>query len=255
MRVLRAWLDATPFATLALLREATGRSEPLAEFRPVRPAALPQGRRVGFWALAAGSGTTTIAALVAHRSAAAGAPPLLVDLDRWTPTLALRAKLEAATVSDALLRPGRETEVVSRWADVPFLAGSPALHRAFDPIRVLECVERAASGRPVVVDLGSGADALDDTIVASLDWLCVICGPRVGQLQAAFCAVPLLRSAGCRTGLVLVGSSEADAAQVASRLPWPLLAAIPVDPYLAADDFAARAPTLRAIDVLIRGCA
>lgn len=255
MRALRAWLDGTPLATLALIREATGRTEPLAELRPARPAALPPGRRVGFWSLAAGSGTTTVAALVAHRSAAAGAPPLLVDLDRWTPTLALRAKVEAATVADALLRPGREAEVVSRWAEVPFLPGSPALHRAFDATRVLECVERAASGRSVVLDLGSGADALDESIIRSLDWLCVTCGPRVGQLQGAFCAVPLLRSLGCRTGLVVIGASDDDAQAVASRLPWPLLAAIPVDPYLAADDFAARAPTLRSVDALIRSCA
>jgi hypothetical protein len=38
-------------------------------------------------------------------------------------------------------------------------------------------------------------------------------------------------------------------------LPWTLLAAIPRDPFLANDEFATRSPTLRAVDVVIRGLA
>jgi hypothetical protein len=49
-----------------------------------------------------------------------------------------------------------------------------------------------------------------------------------------------------------VGVAEDDAALVAQRAGLPLLGPIPIDPYLAEDQFAARAPTLRAIDALIR---
>ena len=44
-------------------------------------------------------------------------------------------------------------------------------------------------------------------------------------------------------------------ASVAERAGFPLLAAIPRDAYLADDAFAARAPTLRAVDVLLRALA
>src|SRR3990172_3099568 len=93
VRALLAWLDSTPLAALALeaMREATGRAEPLEPLRPARPAALPERRRVAFWSLTAGVGASTTAALVAHRSAGAGRAPVLLDLDRWSPPLALRA--------------------------------------------------------------------------------------------------------------------------------------------------------------------
>jgi hypothetical protein len=78
---------------------------------------------------------------------------------------------------------------------------------------------------------------------------------RAAQLQAAFCAVPLLRTVPCATGLVVVGAGIEDAARVAERIELPLLAAIPGDPFLAEDTFAARAPTLRAIDDLLRALA
>jgi hypothetical protein len=51
---------------------------------------------------------------------------------------------------------------------------------------------------------------------------------------------------------VVVGAAEEDAALIAERAALPLLGAIPTDPYLADDQFATRAPTLRAIDALIR---
>jgi hypothetical protein len=54
-------------------------------------------------------------------------------------------------------------------------------------------------------------------------------------------------------GLVVVGVDERDATLIAARAQLPLLGAIPDDPYLARDDFAARAPTMRAIDRLITG--
>ena len=257
MSRLRAFLDASPAAAvaLALMREATGQAEPLAPILPTRPAGLRRGTRVGFWSLAAGAGTSTVAALVAHRSAAAGEAPLLVDLDRWAPSLALRSGLTAATVADALLQPGRERELVSRWSAVPFLPGAPSLHASFDSDRVVGVVQACASGRAAVVDLGAGADALDPAILASLDRLCLVSGTRAAQLQAAFCAVPLLRRAPCAIGLVVVAAHEADALRVAERVGFPLLAAIPSDPYLADDSFAARAPTLRAIDTLLRALA
>jgi hypothetical protein len=55
--------------------------------------------------------------------------------------------------------------------------------------------------------------------------------------------------------LVVVSAGEDDAARVAERVGFPLLAAIPYDGYLADDAFAARAPTLRAIDSLLRSLA
>lgn len=254
MSRLRAWLDATPIADLALdlVREATGRVDPLEPLRPARPVALPNRARVGFWALRAGSGASTTAALLAHRSAGAGGVPVLLDLDRWTPSLALRAQLQAATIADALLRPGRESESVSRWADVPFLPGAPGLHSIYESERILGLVERVAGAMPVVMDLGSGPDALDPGLLATLDLLCLVTGPRSSQLQAAFCAVDLVRDLPCRIGLVTSQASEDDAPRIAARLPWPLLAAIPADPYLAEDSFAARAPTAAALDRLIR---
>lgn len=254
MNRLRAWFDSTPVADLALelVRDATGRSDPLEVLRPARPVSLPERARVGLWALRAGSGVSTTAALLAHRSAGAGRAPVLVDLDRWTPSLALRAQLQAANVADALLRPGRESESLSRWSDVPFLPGAPGLHSVYDSDRILGLVDRLATGGPVVMDLGSGPDALDAPLLATLDLLCLVTGPRSSQIQAAFCAVDLLRAVPCRVGLVTSQTSDEDAPRIASRLPWPLIASIPADPYLAEDSFAARAPTMAAIDRLIR---
>lgn len=257
MSRLRAFLDASPVShiALALMREATGRTEPLAAIVPARPAALRRGRRVGFWSLAAGAGSSTVAALVAHRSAAGGEPALLVDLDRWVPSLALRAGLDAANVADALLQPGREAALVSRWSAIPFLPGSPSLHATFDGERIAGLVSSCAGDRAAVLDLGSGAESLDAAILSSLDRLCVVAGIRSAQLQGLFCAVPLLGRAPCAVGLVVVGAGEDDAARIAERTGFPLLAAIPHDPYLADDAFAARAPTLRAVDALLRALA
>jgi Mrp family chromosome partitioning ATPase len=254
MTRLRAWLDATPLASigLALMREATGRTEPLEALRPARPERLRADARVGFWALGAGVGASTTAALVAQRSSAGGHSPLLVDLDRWTPSLALRASIDAATIVDVLVQPDREHELVSRWASVAFLPGSPQLHRQFDGARVAALVERLARDRACVIDLGTGADALEPSVAKGLSRLCVVTGGRASQLQAAFCARPLLDDVACPVGVVVVGVEHDDASLIASRVHLPLLAAIPSDPYLAADDFAARAPTMRAIDRLIR---
>jgi MinD-like ATPase involved in chromosome partitioning or flagellar assembly len=252
---IRTWLDSTPLASigLALMREATGRAEPLEAIRPTRPSQLRGDARIGFWSLAAGVGSSTTAALVAQRAAAAGQAPILVDLDRWAPSLALRASIESATVVDALVQPDRERDLVSRWANVPFLAGSPHLHHDFDPERVGALLARLSAGRGLVVDLGAGADALEVKVIAQLTRLCVVSGGRAAQLQALFCARRLLRSATCPVGLVVVGVDERDATLIAARAQLPLLGAIPDDPYLARDDFAARAPTMRAIDRLITG--
>lgn len=254
MSRLRAWLDATPVADLALglVREATGRTDPLELLRPARPVSLPARSRVAFWALCAGSGTSTTAALLAHRSAGAGRAPVLLDLDRWAPSLALRAQMQAATIADALLRTGREGESVSRWADVPFLPGAPGLHSIYESERILALVDHVAGDHPVVMDLGSGPDALDRALLATLDLLCVVTGPRASQLQAAFCAVDVVRELPCRIGLVTSQVSDEDSPRIAARLPWPLVASIPADPYLAEDGFAARAPTMAALDRLIR---
>jgi hypothetical protein len=51
---------------------------------------------------------------------------------------------------------------------------------------------------------------------------------------------------------VIVGSEADDATLIAERAGLTLLGAIPMDPYLADDQFATRAPTLRAVDALIR---
>lgn len=257
MRSLRSLLDASPLSGLALglMQEATGRPDPLEPLRPTRVTSLPARRRVAFWSLVAGSGTSTIAALVAHRSTAGGHAPVLFDLDRWAPSLALRAGLQAATIADALLRPGREREVLSRWSDVPFLPGAPGLHAMFDGERVALLIERAAGDAAAVIDLGAGADALAPAVLSTAERLCVVTGPRSGQLQAAFCAVPLLRDVTCTIGLVVVGAADADAERIAARLPWPHVATIPPDPYLAADEFGARAQTMAAVDRLIRWCA
>jgi hypothetical protein len=254
---LRAFLDASPVSqiALALMREATGRTEPLAAITPSRPASLRRGRRVGFWSLAAGAGSSTVAALLAHRSASGGEAPFLVDLDRWVPSLALRAGLTVASVTDALLQPGRESELVSRWSAVPFLAGAPSLHATFDGERVVHLVSSCAAGRAAVLDLGSGADSLDAAVLSSLDRLCVVAGTRSAQLQALFCAGPLLARVPCPVGLVIVGAGDDDAARVAERVAMPLFGAIPHDSYLADDGFAARAPTLRAVDGLLRALA
>jgi MinD-like ATPase involved in chromosome partitioning or flagellar assembly len=252
---IRSWLDSTPLASigLALMREATGRSEPLEAIRPTRPRRFRGDARIGFWSLAAGVGSSTTAALVAQRAASGGQAPVLVDLDRWAPSLALRAGIESATVVDALVQPDRERDLVSRWANVPFLAGSPLLYRDFDPDRVGALLARLAGGRGMVVDLGAGADALDERVIAQLTRLCVVSGGRAAQLQALFCARRLLRSATCPVGLVVVGVDDRDATLIAARAQLPLLGVIPDDPYLARDEFAARAPTMRAIDRLIGG--
>jgi hypothetical protein len=257
MSRLRAFLDASPVSqiALALMQEATGRTEPLAAIAPTRPAALRRERRIGFWSLAAGAGSTTVAALLAHRSAAGGEAPLLVDLDRWVPSLALRAGLTAANVADALLQPGRAAELVSRWSAIPFLPGAPSLHATFDGERLVGLVNSCAAGRAAVLDLGSGADSLDPAILSSLDRLCLVAGTRTAQLQATFCAAPLLAGVPCAVGLVVVGAGADDAQRIAERVGFPLLAAIPHDGYLADDTFAARAPTLHAVDGLLRALA
>jgi Mrp family chromosome partitioning ATPase len=254
MSRLRAWLDTTPLAdvALALMREATGQERPLEAIKPARPERLRPTARVGFWSLGAGVGTSTTAALVAQRSAAAGHPPLLVDLDRWAPSLARRAQSEAATVADALVQPERERELVGRWATVPFLPGSPRLHEQFDGQRIASLLERLAARGALVVDLGSGADALDTAVLARLTRLFIVTGGRASQLQALFCAKPLVVAVACDVGLVVVGQASEDARLIASRVALPLYAAVPHDAFLARDEFAARAPTMRAVDDLIR---
>lgn len=254
MSRVRAWLDATPLASiaLALMREATGTAEPLEVLTPSRPGRLAADARVAFWSLCGGVGASTIAGLVAQRSAAAGGAPLLVDLDRWAPSLALRARIDAATITDALIQPERERELVSRWADVAFLPGSPRLHRDFDGPRVGALLDRIAAGRPLVLDLGCGTDGLDPAVLARVTRLCIVTGGRASQLQAAFCSRPLVPHGAFRVGLVAVGLDREDADLIASRASLPLLAAIPHDEYLARDEFAARAPTMRAVDALIR---
>lgn len=251
---VRALLDRTPIASvgLALMRDATGRDAPLEAIRPAKAERLAVAARVAFWSLAAGMGASTIAALVAQRSAGAGSAPLLVDLDRWAPSLALRAAIDAATVCDALVQPDRERELLSRWEEVTFLPGSPHLHREYDGERIAALLDRLARGRPLVIDLGAGADALDPTLVAGLTRLCVVTGGRASQLQAAFCARDLLRTRRLAAGVVVVGLERADAELVGARIGLPLLGAIPHDPFLARDEFAARAPTMRAVDALIR---
>lgn len=253
----RAWLDASPVAQIALtlMRDATGRAEPLEPLIPARPAALSVERTVAFWSLIAGVGSSTVAALVAHRSASASRAAVLIDLDRRVPTLALRARCAGATVADALLHTGTERELLSRWGEVPFLPGSPELHRSFDGARIAELIGEMHRDRAVVLDLGCGAEALDPQVLGCVDRLFVVTGPSVAQLQAAFCAVPLLDGCGVRIAIVVVGAVPDDAVRIASRLPWPLAAAIPRDPFLADDEFAARATTMRAIDGLIRGIA
>ena len=254
MSRIRAWLDASPIADLAMtfMREATGRTDPIEPLRPTRPAALAEGRRVAFWSLVGGVGGSTTAGLVAHRSAAGGRAPLLVDLDRWAPSLALRARIEAATIVDALVQPGRELALVSRWSAVPFLPGSAALRGRLDVDRATQVIDAVSGGAPVVLDLGTGADSLDAGLLSRVDRLCLVAGARASQLQAVFCALALVHDVPCPAGLVVVGVAEDDAALVAERAGLPLLGAIPLDPYLAEDQFAARAPTLRAIDALIR---
>jgi hypothetical protein len=125
----------------------------------------------------------------------------------------------------------------------------------FETDRVAALVARAASDGPCVLDLGAGADALDPPLLSTIHRLCVVAGPRAAQLQAAFCSIPLLRDAPCAVVLVTVGAADADAERIARRLPWPHIASIPADAYLAGDHFAARAPTMAAIDRLIRACA
>ena len=254
MSRIRALLDASPIAdlALALMRDATGRSDPIEPLRPTRPAALPQGRRIAFWSLVGGVGASTTAALVAHRSAAGGRAPLLVDLDRWAPSLALRARIEAATIADMLVQPGRERSLVSRWSAVPFVPGAPGLRGQLDIDRTLEVVDALSAASPVVLDLGTGYDGLSAGLLSRVDRLCVVSGARASQLQALFCALPLIREAPCPAGLVVIGAADDDAGLIAKRADLPLLGAIPEDAYLADDQFATRAPTMRAIDALIR---
>jgi hypothetical protein len=64
-----------------------------------------------------------------------------------------------------------------------------------------------------------------------------------------------MASVPCAVGLVVVGAVESDATSIAERIGFPLLAAIPEDPFLARDSFAARAPTMGAIDILLRALA
>jgi Mrp family chromosome partitioning ATPase len=248
----RALLDASPVAqvALALMRDATGREDPLEVLAPVRASAMSEGQVVAFWSLTAGPGTSTVAALTAQRSAAGGRPAVLADLDRRAPVQALRARNNGATVADVLLRAGAERDVLSRWGQVPLLPGSPMLGRSWDGPQLAQLVGRLRASAPVVIDLGAGIEALDEHLLGIVDRLCVVVGSTVAQLQAAFCSVPLLEQIAV-TGSVVVGAGEDDATRIASRLPWRLLAAVPRDPFLAADEFAARAPTIRAIDALI----
>jgi len=117
---------------------------------------------------------------------------------------------------------------------------------------VLALIERLAVGRPAVIDLGAGADALEPAIVSILTRLVVVAGGRASQLQATFSARPLVRALTCATGLVVVGVDADDAALIATRAQLPFLGSVPADAYLARDEFATRAPTMRSIDRLIR---
>jgi hypothetical protein len=173
-------------------------------------------------------------------------------LDRWAPSLALRARIEAATIADALVQPGRERALVSRWSAIQFLPGSPALRGRLDIDRTLEVIDEIGGDSPVVLDLGTGPGGLDHGLLSRIDRLCIVAGARASQLQAVFCALALVRDVPCPAGLVVIGAADDDARLIAERAGLPLLGAIPTDSYLAEDQFATRAPTLRAIDALIR---
>jgi hypothetical protein len=121
-----------------------------------------------------------------------------------------------------------------------------------DADRAVEVIDAIGSGAPVVLDLGSGADSLDAGLLSRIDRVCIVAGARASQLQAVFCALALIRDVPCPAGLVVIGAADEDAALIAERAGLPLLGAIPMDPFLAEDQFATRAPTLRAIDALIR---
>jgi hypothetical protein len=121
-----------------------------------------------------------------------------------------------------------------------------------DADRAVEVIDAIGCGAPVVLDLGTGADSLDAGLLSRIDRVCIVAGSRASQLQAVFCALALIRDVPCPAGLVVIGAADEDAALIAERAGLPLLGAIPTDPFLAEDQFATRAPTLRAIDALIR---
>jgi hypothetical protein len=121
-----------------------------------------------------------------------------------------------------------------------------------DADRPVEVIDAIGCGAPVVLDLGTGADSLDAGLLSRIDRVCIVAGSRASQLQAVFCALALIRDVPCPAGLVVIGAADEDAALIAERAGLPLLGAIPTDPFLAEDQFATRAPTLRAIDALIR---
>jgi hypothetical protein len=121
-----------------------------------------------------------------------------------------------------------------------------------DVDRTIEVIDAIGGDAPVVLDLGAGADSLDGGLLSRTDRLCVVAGARASQLQAVFCALALVRDVPCPAGLVVIGAADDDARLIAERAGLPLLGAIPTDAYLAEDQFATRAPTLCAIDALIR---
>jgi len=235
MSRIRAWLDSSPIADLAMtfMREATGRPDPIEPLRPTHPAALAIRRRVAFWSLVGrrrrqhhrGSGRPSL-----RRRGARTAPRRSGSLGTVS---GATCRIEAATISDALVQPGR--------SDCSFHAGQPCLScparqlcaDGWTSIASSRSSTPSAMERPSFSILGAGADSLDAGLAVPHRSPVHRRGARASQLQAVFCALTLVRDVPCAAGLVVVGAADEDADLIAERTELPLLGAIPADPYLA----------------------
>ena len=165
-------------------------------------------RSIAVWSMKAGSGTTTVAALLARRLAdVSDVGAIVVDLC-GDATAALFGDLRHAEAGAAeWSRSGNETvdEDALRGAEIPVATNLRLLPRGDGPFRDVDRVGAIANmvgevGRPSVIDAGclhrpggdTGADPPPDDLAARL---CAVAGSDWSLLVTRNCPVALRRAA------------------------------------------------------------
>ncbi len=190
-------------------------------------------------------GATSLAvALGAAWATERGGLSLLVEADPAGGVLGLRFDLPGepslATLSADMRRHGNRSLILANSVE---LLGARCVPAPSDPFVTRSALTRSADtlanqlqalALPTIIDLGR-VDRRSPSLplAAGADLVLVVCRPRPDEVQAAMFTIRLLRSSGCRVGLVAVGDRPHHPQEVADLAGVPLIAVLPDDPTMA----------------------
>ncbi|MFN2464962.1 MAG: hypothetical protein ABR598_01700 [Candidatus Dormibacteria bacterium] len=225
---------------------------PSARIVPLRRYPGRRARRVAFFSMRGGTGRSTLAAEVAGGLASGcwGAASLrvaLLDLDVRASTTCIRLGLDGPTAADLT---GRDVDdasverVLLRHESGARVLLPPPTGAATEGLP--EMVARVnthldETGFDVVVmDLGTGVDALNSFLLETVDDIYYVFTPTAAGVYDLYRGVSVLRSLGHRNKLWLVANNvpaRCDLAEVLGDLRVPLAASIPgARPLAAAEE-------------------